>query len=158
MTPFEWVFYIDILESYSYTSIMAKDIIHDAVKNALIKDGWRITHDPYNIRYLTVKLAADLGAERPVAAERAGQKIVVEIKSFAGLSPIQDLKLALGQYVLYLGYLEVTEPDRKLYLAVDHLIYHEFLEQEAIEFIRRRYQIAMLVVNIDAEEVVKWID
>lgn len=23
------------------------DIIHDAVKNALIKDGWAITHDPY---------------------------------------------------------------------------------------------------------------
>ncbi|MBA4182514.1 MAG: fatty-acid synthase, partial [Acidobacteria bacterium] len=24
----------------------AKDIYHDTVKNALIKDGWTITHDP----------------------------------------------------------------------------------------------------------------
>ncbi|CCQ59468.1 hypothetical protein CWATWH0005_1292 [Crocosphaera watsonii WH 0005] len=24
----------------------AKDIYHDAVKNALIKDGWKITDDP----------------------------------------------------------------------------------------------------------------
>ncbi len=26
---------------------MAKDIIHDMVKNALIKDGWMITADPF---------------------------------------------------------------------------------------------------------------
>ncbi|MEN8216447.1 MAG: element excision factor XisH family protein [Pseudomonadota bacterium] len=29
----------------------AKDIIHNPVKNALIKEGWKITHDPYTIRY-----------------------------------------------------------------------------------------------------------
>jgi hypothetical protein len=27
----------------------AKDVIHDPVKMALIKDGWTITHDPYPI-------------------------------------------------------------------------------------------------------------
>ncbi len=51
---------------------MAKDIIHDAVKNALIKDGWTITHDPFTIAYEEVSLSADLAAERPIAAERAG--------------------------------------------------------------------------------------
>jgi hypothetical protein len=29
----------------------AKDIYHDAVKNALIEDGWTITADPYKIKY-----------------------------------------------------------------------------------------------------------
>lgn len=38
-----------------------QDIIHDAVKNALIKDGWKITHDPYVIKYEEVTLYADLG-------------------------------------------------------------------------------------------------
>jgi hypothetical protein len=75
----------------------AKDRIHDAVKNALLKDGWIITHDPFLIEYAEVSLAADLGAECPLAAERAGQKIVVEIKSFIGPSPIHELKIALGQ-------------------------------------------------------------
>lgn len=28
----------------------AKDIFHDCVKHALIKDGWTITHDPLRIR------------------------------------------------------------------------------------------------------------
>jgi hypothetical protein len=79
---------------------MTKDLIHDAVKNALIKDDWTITHDPYPIQYEEVKLSADLGAERTLAAERGNEKIVIEIKSFVSRSPIQDLKLALGQYNL----------------------------------------------------------
>ena len=70
---------------------MAKDMIHDQVKNALVKDGWTITHDPYSIEYQQVTVWADLGAERPIAAERGGQKIVVEIKSFRGPSPIREL-------------------------------------------------------------------
>jgi hypothetical protein len=35
-----------------YTFSMPRlDIIHDAVKNALIKDGWVITEDPFIIEY-----------------------------------------------------------------------------------------------------------
>ena len=56
----------------------ALGIIHNAVKNALIKDGWTITADPYTIEYEGIRLFADFGAERPIAAERAGRKIVVE--------------------------------------------------------------------------------
>lgn len=74
----------------------AKDIIHDAVCEALKNDGWRITHEPYAIEYGTIKLSVDLAAEPLVAAERNGQRIAVEIKSFIGRSPIQDFKLALG--------------------------------------------------------------
>jgi hypothetical protein len=28
---------------------MAKDIYHEQVKNALINEGWTITHDPFKI-------------------------------------------------------------------------------------------------------------
>ena len=84
---------------------MAKDIIHDQVKNALIKDGWTITHDPYTIDYEEVNMYADLGAERTIAAEQDGQKIVVEVKSFVKRSPMQDFKEAIGQYIIYVEYL-----------------------------------------------------
>lgn len=60
----------------------AKDIYHDAVKNALIKDGWMITADPYLIRYKDVDLFADLAAEKPIAAERQGQKLWLRLKVF----------------------------------------------------------------------------
>ena len=64
----------------------AKDTYHHAVKNSLLKDGWTITADPYFIQYEDAELYADLAAEKPIAAERQGQKIVVEIKSFIGRS------------------------------------------------------------------------
>jgi hypothetical protein len=46
----------------------AKDIYHNAVKSALVKDGWTITADPYRIVYEDAELYADLAAERPIAA------------------------------------------------------------------------------------------
>jgi len=58
------------------------DKIHDKVKNALIKDGWTITHDPFAIQFEELDLYVDLAAERVFAAERADEKIAVEIKSF----------------------------------------------------------------------------
>ena len=68
----------------------AKDIYHDAVKNALIKDGWIVTDDPYLIKYEDAELYAYLAAEKPIAAEREGEKIVVEVKSFVGKSLMYD--------------------------------------------------------------------
>jgi len=133
------------------------DSIHSGVKNALIKDGWTITADPYTIRYEEMIVQADLAAERTIAAERAGRKIVVEIKSFIGHSRTQDFKLALGQYNLYLGLLELTAPDRKLYLAIDHQIYAKYFRQKAVQAIAERFQLALLVVNLETEEIVTWI-
>ncbi len=77
----------------------AKDVYHDNVKNALIKEGWIITADPYRIKYKDAELFADLAAEKPIAAERNGCKIVVEIKSFLSPSPMRDFEIALGQYI-----------------------------------------------------------
>jgi len=37
----------------------------------------------------------DLGAEKLIAAEKQGQKIAVEIKSFVGLSEVANLEQAL---------------------------------------------------------------
>ncbi len=69
-----------------------RDLNHDMVRNALRKDGWTITHDPYVIGYGDMTLFADLGAERTLAAERDGERIVVEIKSFPGPSPVRDFQ------------------------------------------------------------------
>jgi hypothetical protein len=99
----------------TYNRAMAvKDAIHSAVKNALIKDGWTITDDPLRLKYKAVKLLVDLGAERTLAAERNGEKIAVEIKSFLNNSTINDLKLALGQFNLYLTYLRILKPEYRL--------------------------------------------
>lgn len=78
-----------------------RDRHHRVVRNALIADGWSITHDPYPIKLEARQGFIDLGAEMPLAAERGGIKIAVEIKTFIGPSPVTDLASALGQYLLY---------------------------------------------------------
>ena len=52
------------------------DLIHNSVKNALVKDGWQITADPFKIEYEEVKLYADLAAERPFAARLGNRQRV----------------------------------------------------------------------------------
>jgi len=135
----------------------AMDVIHGVVKNALIKDGWTITDDPYVIRYEGMNLYADLAAEQPLAAERDERKIVVEIKSFLGPSPMHDLQVALGQYQIYRGLLELTAPERKLYLAITDIVYNRFFSRKAIQVIIQRYDVAFLVVNPQMEEIAQWI-
>jgi Holliday junction resolvase-like predicted endonuclease len=60
----------------------AKNIYHNTVKNALIKEGWTITDDPLFIQFGEVDMYIDIGAERIIAAEKENQKIAIEIKSF----------------------------------------------------------------------------
>jgi len=54
----------------------AKDILHDAVKNALIKDGWTITADPYSIRYEDKTVFADLAANGPSPPSEPGKRLL----------------------------------------------------------------------------------
>ncbi len=135
---------------------MAKDIIHDAVKQALIKDGWVITHEPFTIQYEDEPVYADLGAEKVIAAERAGQQIVVEIKSFLNPSAIQDFKEALGQYLIYRELIIEVAPQYKPILAISEPTYFGAFQRSIIKLMIDRYQIALLVVSIPKEEVVLW--
>ncbi|RUR72101.1 XisH family protein [Chlorogloeopsis fritschii PCC 9212] len=106
----------------------AKDIYHDAVKQALIKDGWTITADPYPIKYEEVKLFADLAGEKTIAASRQGQQVVVEIKIFLSISPMRDFENALGQYLIYKALLAIDHPEKQLYLAISQKIYEDFFQ------------------------------
>lgn len=135
----------------------ARDLYHDAVKAALIKDSWAILADLYRIQYKDVDLYADLAAEQPIAAEREGQKIVVEIKSFVGRSLMTDFHLAMGQYKVYQMLLEETAPEYDLYLAIDDITYQNFFKREGIVFLVRASQLKIFVVDIDQQEIVQWI-
>ena len=52
----------------------AKDIFHNAVKNALEKEGWKVTHDPLSVKVGGVEMAIDLGAEKLIGAKKTGKK------------------------------------------------------------------------------------
>jgi XisH protein len=93
---------------------MAKERFHDAVKHALEKGGWLITHDPYLVPISeAVKLKINLGAENAIAAQRDQEKIAVEIKNFIADSDISEFHAALGQYLNYIQ--AKTENPNELY-------------------------------------------
>ncbi|WP_369817789.1 element excision factor XisH family protein [Planktothricoides sp. SR001] len=106
----------------------AKDIYHDAVRNALIKEGWTITDDPLILSIGKRDLFVDLGAEKLITAEKDHQKIAVTIKSFIGKSRIDDLEKALGQYILYDEIMMDKQENRMLYLAIKKSAYEDIFE------------------------------
>ena len=135
----------------------AKDIYHEPAKNALIKDGWKITQDPLRVRVGKKDLFVDLGAEKLIAAEKGLEKIAVEIKSFVGPSEVRDLENAIGQFVLYQNALSVIEPDRTLYLAVREMVYIDLFEEEIGKMLLERKVLKLISFDPDEEVVTRWI-
>ncbi|MUH00961.1 fatty-acid oxidation protein subunit alpha [Scytonema sp. UIC 10036] len=137
---------------------MAKDIFHQQVKNALIKDGWKITHDPLTIRISEViKVQIDLAADNAIAAERDKEKIAVEIKSFIAGSDINEFHTALGQYLNYRQALEENEPDRIVYLAVPQETYLDFFQLPFVQRALQRHQVKLVTYEPKQEEIRQWI-
>jgi hypothetical protein len=52
----------------------ALDLYHQAVRHALEKDGWTVTHDPLTLRVGADRVHIDLAAERMLAAEKGSVK------------------------------------------------------------------------------------
>lgn len=135
----------------------AEDKVHGSVRNALIKDGWRITSEPFVMELEGDFLYADIGAER-TTGERPVQAIVVEVKSFGHRSIIYALEEALGQYQLYRRVLSVTNPEAKLYLALPLAAYDKLQQRSSFRLLMRMGDLALIVVNTETEEIASWIE
>jgi hypothetical protein len=138
----------------------AKDIYHDNCKQALIKDGWIITHDPYFLRWGSKDLFIELGAEKLVAAQKGDQRIAVEIKSFVGLSDVEDLKNALGQFILYQDLLVRTDTNRELFLAIRDVTFRDLFEDSTSigKVLLENHRLRLLVFNVKQEEIIQWMN
>ncbi len=137
---------------------MAKDIIHVAVKQALIKDGWTIVADPYPLQYAEFSLRADLAAERTSPPEATVRRIIVEVKSFVGLSFIHQFQQAIGQYSMYRDAIELNGLDYEVYLAVSNEAYQDNFYQTAVQNSIKKHDLKLVVVDIDGEQVLIWIN
>lgn len=135
----------------------ARDMYHDAVKNALIKDGWTITDDPLHLKWGQKDMYVDLGAKRLLAAEQGNQKIAVEIKSFVSPSEMEDLKNAIGGFVMYRSVIRQIEPERILYLAVRDSVFTALFEEPIGKLLIESENIYLLVFNSDSERIMQWI-
>ncbi len=134
----------------------ALDLYHDSVKNALVKDGWTITHDPYTLTFGQRNVFVDLGAERMLAAEKGQDRIAVEIKSFQGASDIRELEMAIGQYVFYRSLLARSDPQRKLFLAVPYSVFVSTLDEPIARPVIEDLVVACIAFDPQQESILKW--
>ena len=91
-----------------------------------------------------------------IAAEKEGEKIAVEIKSFVAVSIIYEFHLAIGQYRNYQLALLQEDPERVLYLAVPEDAYDRLFTLQFVQDALRYNEVRYLVYDIQAEVIVRW--
>ena len=136
---------------------MARDLIHQACRRALQKEGWTITHDPFIIQAGGLRMDIDLAAEQVFAAERGLEQILVEIKSFISKSKLTDFYEAKGKYDMYKRGLRRSKIDRKLYLAIEKGVYESFFQKPLIAETIEDEHIQLIVFDAETEIIEQWI-
>lgn len=136
----------------------ARNRYHRQLRRALENDGWTITDDPLHLKYGARDMLVDLGAERLLAAEKAEQRIAVELHSFVAPSEVEDLQKALGQFTLYEKVLVKTEPDRVLFLAVSHLTFDNLFQEPLGQLLIEGGPLRLLVFDPFQEVIQRWIN
>lgn len=136
---------------------MAKDKYHENVKEALIREGWAITHDPYYLPVGRRRGFIDLAAEKQIiGAEKEDEKIAVEIKSFLGASDLDEFEDALGQFIIYHMAIEEKEPSRILFLALPQSFYGRFFDDPFFVRLADRYDVKMIVFDEGTSSITLW--
>ena len=134
-----------------------QDLYHDVVKNALRKDGWRITHTALQLKVRADTRAGELWEGPLLAAEKDERKIVVAVNSFVGRSDLADLPQTLGQLALSRPRLHAMEADRVLYLAVRQATYSAWFAGGDDALLLGREPMPLLVFDPRTEAIVQWV-
>jgi hypothetical protein len=125
--------------------------------DALIKDGWTITDEPLSLKIGKKDIFIDIAAEKILVAQKQGKKIAVEVKSFVGTSEVEDLKNALGQYVLYEKILKRQFSERILYLAIRATIFNRLFTEEIGQMLLEDHTLKLIIFDPEQEVITKWI-
>jgi hypothetical protein len=134
-----------------------KDKFHETVKIALEKEYWHITNDPL---FVPTKggnnFFIDLGAERFIGAEKDGESIAVEIKSFSGNSPMYSFYEILGQFLVYKIALREQAKTWALFIAISDIGYKKLEESPILNTAMKEYELKFVIINALSQSVIEW--
>jgi hypothetical protein len=134
---------------------MAKDFIHDSVKKALQKEGWKIIAEPFRLSSGNARFKMDLASEKQ-ANTNEKEVVIIEVKSFLKNAVLYPFYNAFGQYLLYRDALKHEGLDYEIFLAVGM---DSFKELTKIPFVVRaikNYDLKFVVVNLIKEKIITW--
>lgn len=133
----------------------AIDLCHLQVVHALEKAGWVIVASPLTLETSINDLFVDILAS--LVSENETQRIiVVEIKCFTDTSSqMNDLYVAIGQYLVYRDLLAANGITDSLYLAIPSKAYYGIFRSLGMT-VALKTQIKLIVIDIDQEEIELW--
>lgn len=134
-----------------------RDLYYDLVKNALRKDGWRVTSDALPLTRRAATDTAEPWTTQLLAADKDERKIAVAVHSFIGCSDLTTIAQALAQLALSRPRVHAVEATRVLYLAVRQATYATcFAAPEGVRLLARQ-PTPLLVFDPRTETVVQWV-
>jgi hypothetical protein len=136
---------------------MARDLFHNIVKEALIKEGWTITHDPYPLHTRREGgLSTDIGAEKIILAENNLKKIAIEVKSFVHHSILHEFLTASGQYLSYNKIIHKNDAERTLYLAMPTFVYYRLIQYDWLVEVMEELKMKTILYNTEQIIIEEW--
>lgn len=129
---------------------MADDKILKDFKKALQSQGWTVQPKSMSVRESGFQFYID------VEAERAGQKIAVEVKSWLN-DFNEDWFQAMGQYCTYQDVLGRKAPNYELWLVMAEDRYIEYGSTQLIQNLKRKNSIKFIIFNQYSNTITQWI-
>lgn len=83
---------------------------------------------------------------------------MLKLRALLGDRALYDFHGALGQYMVYRNLIQLTEPEYKLYLAIDDFVYKNFFQRKSIQVITNENKLLLIVVEMKKEEILQWIN
>lgn len=134
-----------------------QDTCHPQIVNALHKAGWLVTDNVY-LRVEDVIAIADLKAWQNNNGD-IQQIIVVEVKCFLNENDDQDeLYRAIGQYLMYRSMIAARGLNMPLYLSVPVGAYERLFTKQIVQTVMQESRFKLLIVDIEREEIIRWLD
>ena len=135
----------------------ALDTCHANIVHALEKDGWTVRDKQLRIRSAERIIYVDVSASKALNGSRY-QILLAEAKCFPDSdNTTRDLYTAIGQYLVYRAILAEVEESASLYLALPKTVY-DVVFDSTIQRVIRENHIKLLVVNLELEAIVQWIE
>jgi hypothetical protein len=123
----------------------------------LEKDGWAVAEIPFTVDLPEREIHIDVEAWRNSNGSRQ-QIMLVEVKCFPNRkSTTTELYISVGQYIIYRAVLDAIEMNLPLYLAIPDVIYDTVFDWTVRRAVSDN-KIKLLIINLEMEAIVQWIE
>jgi hypothetical protein len=134
-----------------------QDLYHDIVRDALRKDGWRITHTALQLKARETSSAGELWEGPWLIADKDERKVAVAVDSFVGRSSPADVIQTWRRLGLSRHQLHALDSDRVVCLAVRQATYSACFGGIEGDLLLEKEHMRLIVFDPRAEVIVQWV-